>query len=69
MKVRLSKVGEVVASSSGCVIEVVVVLGKEVEVTAAGAPAPKVVATDAPLPGRNNRLDICAVVYTYLLGS
>ena len=66
MKVRPIEGGEVVASSSGGVVEV---LGKEVEVTATGAPAPKVVVTDAPLPGRNNRLGIRAVVYTYLLGS
>ena len=52
---------ELVISVDGSARSAEVVLDKVVEVMPGGAPVPKVVVTDAPLPGRNNRLCICAV--------
>ena len=67
MVVRLIEVGEgasgteLVISVDGSTRSAEVVVDKVVEVMPGGAPVPKVVVTDAPLPGRNNRLCICAV--------
>ena len=75
MVVRPIEVGEgagskeLVISVDGSTRSAEVDVDKVVEVMPGGAPVPKVVVTDAPLPGRNNRLDICAVVYSYVLGS
>ena len=52
---------ELVISVDGSARSAEVVLDKVVEVMPEGAPVPKVVVTDAPLPGRNNRLCICVV--------
>ena len=67
MEVRPIEVGEgaggkgLVISVDGSIRSAEVVTDKVVEVMPGGAPVPKVVVTDAPLPGRNNRLCKCVV--------